>query len=30
MDKSVKNLLYDRPELYEKLYPQVNDVSACI
>ena len=25
MDKSVKNLLYDRPELYEKLYPEVND-----
>jgi len=25
MNKSVKNLLYDRPELYEALYPEVND-----
>ncbi|MCK6472766.1 MAG: class I SAM-dependent methyltransferase [Planctomycetes bacterium] len=25
MDASVKNLLYDRPELYEFLYPEAND-----
>ena len=25
MDKNIKNLLYDQPELYETLYPETKD-----
>lgn len=30
MDASVKNLLYDRPELYELLYPETNDETPAM